>query len=160
MIPRISPGKTWEGFGGAIFASTVASLVFVHCLARKMPEMNWLKHALVLGVLLSVGAVVGDLIESIFKREAGVKDSGRFFPGIGGMLDCWTACCLMRHHVFVFAAYFDLPMKNVVLLGSTGSIGASTVKVVEDLPDRFRLLGLAAGDNVDLLLEQTRKHRP
>src|SRR5437667_10054803 len=51
-------------------------------------------------------------------------------------------------------------MKNVVLLGSTGSIGTSTVKVAEDLPDRIRLLGLAAGNNLELLLEQTRKHRP
>ena len=51
-------------------------------------------------------------------------------------------------------------MKNVVLLGSTGSIGTSTVKVVEDLPDRLRLVGLAAGNNSELLLEQTRKHRP
>jgi 1-deoxy-D-xylulose-5-phosphate reductoisomerase len=51
-------------------------------------------------------------------------------------------------------------MKNVVLLGSTGSIGTSTVKVAEDLPDRLRLLALAAGNNVELLLEQTRKHRP
>ena len=51
-------------------------------------------------------------------------------------------------------------MKNVVLLGSTGSIGTSTVKVVEDLPDRFRLIGLAAGNNVQLLQEQVRKHRP
>lgn len=51
-------------------------------------------------------------------------------------------------------------MKNVVLLGSTGSIGTSTIKVAEDLPDRIRLLGLAAGNNTELLLEQTRKHRP
>jgi len=51
-------------------------------------------------------------------------------------------------------------MKNVVLLGSTGSIGTSTVKVAEDLPDRIRLLGLAAGNNAELLLEQSRKHRP
>src|ERR1017187_9500340 len=51
-------------------------------------------------------------------------------------------------------------MRNVVLLGSTGSIGTSTIKVSEDLPDRIRLLGLAAGNNVELLLEQTRKHRP
>jgi phosphatidate cytidylyltransferase len=46
-----------------------------------------LRDAILLGVLLSTAAVVGDLIESIFKREAGVKDSGRFFPGIGGVLD-------------------------------------------------------------------------
>jgi 1-deoxy-D-xylulose-5-phosphate reductoisomerase len=51
-------------------------------------------------------------------------------------------------------------MKNVVLLGSTGSIGTSTVMVAEDLPDRIRLLGLAAGRNADTLLEQTRKFQP
>src|SRR5438105_3700080 len=51
-------------------------------------------------------------------------------------------------------------MKNVVLLGSTGSIGTSTVKVAEDLPDKIRLLGLAAGNNFELLLDQARKHRP
>ncbi|MGP8200615.1 MAG: 1-deoxy-D-xylulose-5-phosphate reductoisomerase [Limisphaerales bacterium] len=51
-------------------------------------------------------------------------------------------------------------MKNVVLLGSTGSIGTSTVKVAEDLPDQIRLLGLAAGNNGELLLKQTLRHRP
>jgi 1-deoxy-D-xylulose-5-phosphate reductoisomerase len=51
-------------------------------------------------------------------------------------------------------------MKNVVLLGSTGSIGTSTMKVAEDLPERIRLVGLSAGNNVDLLLEQTRNHKP
>ena len=51
-------------------------------------------------------------------------------------------------------------MRNVVLLGSTGSIGTSAIKVAEDLPDKIRLLGLAAGNNDELLLEQTRRHRP
>src|SRR2546430_53118 len=51
-------------------------------------------------------------------------------------------------------------MKNVVLLGSTGSIGTSTIKVAEDLPDRIRLVGLAAGNNAELLTKQPRKHRP
>jgi len=51
-------------------------------------------------------------------------------------------------------------MRKVVLLGSTGSIGTSTIKVAQDLPDRIRLLGLAAGNNMELLLEQTRKHQP
>src|SRR5947207_14234168 len=51
-------------------------------------------------------------------------------------------------------------MKNVVLLGSTGSIGTSTIKVAEDLPDRIRLVELAAGHNAELLAKQTLKHRP
>lgn len=86
MIPRISPGKTWEGFGGAILVSTGASLLFAHFFGNQMAGMNW-KHAIIIGVILSVSAVVGDLIESLFKREAGVKDSGKLFPGIGGILD-------------------------------------------------------------------------
>jgi phosphatidate cytidylyltransferase len=86
MIPRISPGKTWEGFGGAILVSTGASVLFAHVAGARLPGMS-VYHAIVLGILLSVAAVVGDLIESIFKREAGVKDSGKFFPGIGGVLD-------------------------------------------------------------------------
>jgi phosphatidate cytidylyltransferase len=86
MVPRISPGKTWEGFAGAILVSTLASVIFVQFFRDQMVGMNLL-HAIVLGVALSVCAVVGDLIESLFKREAGVKDSGRLFPGIGGILD-------------------------------------------------------------------------
>ncbi len=86
MIPRISPGKTWEGFAGAVFVSTAASLVFVHFFGGRMAGMNFL-HATILGILLSVTGVIGDLIESLFKREAGVKDSGSLFPGIGGILD-------------------------------------------------------------------------
>ena len=86
MIPRISPGKTWEGFAGAIVVSTGLSLAFAHFAGDNMVGMNW-KHAIILGVILSVGAVIGDLIESLFKREAGLKDSGVLFPGIGGILD-------------------------------------------------------------------------
>ncbi len=86
MIPRVSPGKTWEGFGGAIVIATGVSVTFAHFFAHKLHGLT-LMHAVILGVLLSVSAVVGDLIESIFKREAQVKDSGGFFPGIGGILD-------------------------------------------------------------------------
>ena len=86
MIPRVSPGKTWEGFGGAILVSTAVSLVFAHFAQNYLTGMT-VVHAAILGVLLGVGAVAGDLVESLFKREAGVKDSGRYFPGIGGVLD-------------------------------------------------------------------------
>lgn len=86
MIPRISPGKTWEGFAGAIAVSTGASVLFERLGGQHLAGMT-LVHAVVLGILLSVAAVIGDLIESLFKREAGVKDSGHLLPGIGGVLD-------------------------------------------------------------------------
>src|SRR5580658_2147916 len=86
MIPRISPGKTWEGFGGAIVVSTAASVIFARSAGGHLRGMT-LTHSILLGIILSAGAVVGDLIESLFKREAGLKDSGHFFPGIGGILD-------------------------------------------------------------------------
>jgi len=86
MIPRISPGKTWEGFAGGVLVSTGASVLFAWLAGPRLVGMSWM-HATILGVLLSVAAVIGDLIESLFKREAGVKDSGTRFPGIGGILD-------------------------------------------------------------------------
>ncbi len=86
MIPRVSPGKTWEGFGGALLGSVLASLACAHLAAGKLVGMTP-GHAVVLGLALGGAAVIGDLIESVFKREAGVKDSGHSFPGIGGILD-------------------------------------------------------------------------
>jgi len=86
MIPRISPGKTWEGFAGAIVISTLVSIGFAVLAKDKLPQLT-IMHATILGIILSSTAVLGDLIESLFKREAGVKDSGRLFTGIGGILD-------------------------------------------------------------------------
>lgn len=86
MVPRISPGKTWEGFAGALVFSVGASLLIATLAGERLTGMNP-RHAILLGLILAVGAVVGDLIESLFKREAGLKDSGRLFPGIGGILD-------------------------------------------------------------------------
>lgn len=104
MIPRISPGKTWEGFGGAIAVSTGASLLFAHLAGERLAGMNWL-HATILGVLLSTAAVVGDLIESLFKREAGVKDSGGFFPGIGGILDLLDSLLFNAPLMYLYLRY-------------------------------------------------------
>ncbi len=104
MIPRISPAKTWEGFGGAIAVATGGSLVFSHCFADKMPGMTPL-HAVILGVILSSTAVVGDLIESLFKREAGLKDSGNFFPGIGGILDLLDSLLFNAPIMYLYMRY-------------------------------------------------------
>ncbi len=109
MIPRISPGKTWEGFGGAIVVSTGASIVFVHYLAGRLPGMTLL-HATILGALLSMTAVIGDLIESLFKREAGLKDSGTLFPGIGGILDLLDSLLFNAPIMYLYMRYFVHPI--------------------------------------------------
>ena len=108
MIPRISPGKTWEGFVGAIVVSTAASLVFVHFFGGKMAGMNYL-HATILGIVLSVTAVIGDLIESLFKREAGVKDSGGLFPGIGGILDLLDSLLFNAPIMYLYLRHILVP---------------------------------------------------
>ncbi|MFM1943492.1 MAG: hypothetical protein RI897_2474, partial [Verrucomicrobiota bacterium] len=61
-------------------------VAFAYWAGDRLPGMNVI-HGIVLGVLLGAAAVLGDLIESLFKRESGLKDSGHFFPGIGGILD-------------------------------------------------------------------------
>lgn len=108
MIPRISPGKTWEGFVGAIVVSTGASVVFVHYLADHMYGMN-IYHAIVLGVILSFTAVIGDLIESLFKRECGAKDSGSVLPGIGGILDLLDSLLFNAPIMYLYLRHILVP---------------------------------------------------
>ena len=86
MIPKVSPGKTWEGFAGGIVFSVLASWGFLHFAGQHFAGFQ-LSHAIVLAIILGVGSVVGDLVESLMKREADVKDSGKFLPGVGGALD-------------------------------------------------------------------------
>jgi phosphatidate cytidylyltransferase len=86
MVPSISPGKTWEGFCGAIVFSLLSGVFLVFYGGSRLGLIN-IANAMILGVLLGVSAIVGDLIESLLKREAGIKDSGQLFPGIGGVLD-------------------------------------------------------------------------
>ena len=87
MIPSVSPAKTWEGFVGAILLSTAAAMVMAHYWGEARLGGMTLGHAAALGPVLAIGAVLGDLVESVFKRDSGVKDSGSFLPGIGGILD-------------------------------------------------------------------------
>jgi phosphatidate cytidylyltransferase len=84
MIPRVSPGKTWEGFAGAMITSLAISVAMVHWMGGQ--ELS-LTSGIVLGLLLPLVSVLGDLAESLVKRDASIKDSGRTIPGIGGALD-------------------------------------------------------------------------
>jgi phosphatidate cytidylyltransferase len=88
LIPRISPAKTWEGFWGGILTGTLVSLAYALICRNTFSAVNLsVVDSVVLGLLLSVVGTAGDLAESLFKRAAGVKDSGRMFLGMGGLLD-------------------------------------------------------------------------
>ncbi len=81
MAPKISPKKTWEGFAGGV----ICTLILGFFIEQKMPELrgNWI----IIGLLVSIFAPLGDLVESQLKRTFGVKDSGNIIPGHGGVLD-------------------------------------------------------------------------
>ena len=88
LIPRISPAKSWEGVFGGIVVSTVVGSLYVHALRYTFQPLGLtLVRAIPLGVGLAVCAIVGDLVESLFKRAANVKDTGGVIPGMGGLLD-------------------------------------------------------------------------
>ena len=103
MIPRISPNKTWEGtFGGVLFAAGGSLLCFFGITPQLAADgMHW-NHAVVLGVLLGAAAVIGDLAESLIKREAGVKDSSTVLPGHGGALDLIDSFLFTAPLLFVY----------------------------------------------------------
>lgn len=90
LAPSISPGKTWEGAAGALLAVTayVFWVVLRHSAPQEVLSSFSLYFLLFLtALLLTAVSIVGDLLESMFKRQAGVKDSGRILPGHGGLLD-------------------------------------------------------------------------
>lgn len=81
LAPRVSPGKTWEGVFGGLIAGAVMAVVGVF----------WFRMSALVFILLCAfvvaASIVGDLTESLFKRHAGLKDSGSLLPGHGGLLD-------------------------------------------------------------------------
>ncbi len=85
LAPRISPGKTWEGAIGGIFGALIVSLFFI-LPTPLILHFNW-GQAILLGLLVSIFGQLGDLVESLFKRNMGAKDSGSLIPGHGGFLD-------------------------------------------------------------------------
>jgi phosphatidate cytidylyltransferase len=88
MIPRISPNKTWEGFFGGLMVAVVASVCCYQYLSDRIVLLGFtFLDAVVLGILLGGVGALGDLAESMVKREMQVKDSGGVLPGIGGALD-------------------------------------------------------------------------
>jgi phosphatidate cytidylyltransferase len=88
LIPAVSPGKTVEGAVGALVVCALTSWLYVRFALRPAAQLSMTTlAALAFGIIISVAAQVGDLVESLFKREARVKDSSHLIPGHGGILD-------------------------------------------------------------------------
>ena len=104
LAPKISPKKSWWGFWGALVLGT-ATAVGLHYL-------TWLPfslvHCIALGIIISVGAVCGDLVESLWKRHFNVKDSGNAIPGHGGVLDRFDSSLIAIPLACVYLTLFGL----------------------------------------------------
>ena len=97
LFERISPKKTWEGsIGGLIFALIAAYILSY--LVNQLTLIEWM----ILAVIMVISGTIGDLAESLLKRNAGVKDSGNIFPGHGGVLDRFDAVLFVIPMVFVY----------------------------------------------------------
>ncbi len=83
LAPRTSPSKTWEGLAAGAFAALVAGVV----IGKNLAPWGGLKHGLELGVVIAIVGPVGDLAQSMVKRDLHLKDSGRLLPGHGGLFD-------------------------------------------------------------------------
>jgi phosphatidate cytidylyltransferase len=104
LIPAVSPGKTIAGAVGGLAASAALAAAYAPYVLRPVAQLGFAPgRALLFGALVSVAAQLGDLVESLLKRDAGVKDSSRLIPGHGGVLDR------------VDSLLFVLPVSYVVL---------------------------------------------
>ena len=86
MVPSISPGKSWEGAAGGLIVTVLLAIGF-HYWLPQLIVVKTVPMAVVTGVCMFFGSMAGDLMESVLKRAAGVKDSGATIPGIGGVFD-------------------------------------------------------------------------
>ncbi len=84
LAPVVSPGKSWEGCMGALFITTLIAVGAL--MALRVPMGDWIKFLVLVWITL-IFSIIGDLFESILKRNVGLKDSGQLLPGHGGLLD-------------------------------------------------------------------------
>ena len=96
LCERLSPKKSWEGFFGGLAGAVATGLAAAYALDANY----WVWGGL--AIVASLSGVAGDLVESMFKREAGVKDSGQVIPGHGGVLDRFDALLLSAPYVFLY----------------------------------------------------------
>ncbi len=108
MIPHVSPGKTWEGFGGALLFSQIAACGVYALFPQQLAFFKEWGHVVFLGILLAILAVIGDLAESVLKRAINAKDSGKILPGIGGSLDLIDSICFTAPALYFYLKWVVL----------------------------------------------------
>ena len=106
LAPSISPSKTWEGSIGGIGAAIAMSILFFIPTPFQLPLAYW--QAIPLSIAVSILGQLGDLTESLLKRNMGVKDSGRLMPGHGGLLDRMDSIIFAGVVVYYFASFAGL----------------------------------------------------
>jgi len=99
LLERISPNKTIEGFIGGMIFTFIASILFVA--TKQFPSLTQIQWVVIAGIV-SIFGVLGDLIESMFKRQAAVKDSSSFIPGHGGFLDRFDSAIFAAPFIFIY----------------------------------------------------------
>jgi phosphatidate cytidylyltransferase len=103
LYEKISPNKTWEGtLGGAVLAMGLSYVVYLI-----FPQLAYI-HWFIISIIVSVFGTFGDLVESMLKRMAGVKDSGKLMPGHGGVLDRFDSLFFATPFVFCYLALMGL----------------------------------------------------
>jgi phosphatidate cytidylyltransferase len=108
LAPTISPKKTWEGAIGGMAGAAAVSLLFLCVKPVQLTSyLNWWQLVIIALAISAVG-LMGDLVESLFKRNTGVKDSGSIFPGHGGMLDRMDSIVFAVVLVYYFVVLFKL----------------------------------------------------
>ncbi len=111
LAPTISPNKSWVGFWAGLTGGGLAGVLWYLLVLRVFGAegtAGGFGAATVMGVVLGLAAVLGDLVESLLKREAGVKDSGTFFPGHGGVMDRIDSLIFTIPSAFALLALMDI----------------------------------------------------
>lgn len=111
LIPTVSPGKTVAGAVGGLVASMLVSWLFARSVLAPVANLGFTPWgALLFGALISVAAQVGDLFESLLKRDGGVKDSSRIIPGHGGVLDRFDSLIFVLPVAYLLLGWLPIPI--------------------------------------------------
>ena len=147
-LTKISPNKTYSGMIGSFICSLIVFLIFY---LNNFFTLNFV----IFTVIISLTSQLGDLFISYLKRKAKIKDTGNLLPGHGGILDRIDGI-LFALPLGISIIYFFINMKKkIIILGSTGSIGSSSLNVIKKNKRDFNIICLSTNKNYKKILKQS-----